>query len=232
MKNIPKHVAIIMDGNRRWARVHGKEIIFGHAFAVDHVVEPLVDEAINIGISCLTFWAWSTENWDRSKIEVDAIMTLFRKLFIRHIQTLHKKGARVVTIGKIEAFPEDIQQKIAESVELTKNNTRITVVFALNYGGRDEIVRAINNAYSNAKFQMTNDKFTEEDIEKNLDTHGLPLADLIIRPGGERRLSGFLLWQSAYAELYFTDVLFPDFSPEELQKAVADFQSRERRYGK
>lgn len=224
-KDIPKHVAIIMDGNRRWARKKKMPAVFGHNHVIDNTLEPLVDKAILLEISHLTFWAWSTENWKRSKMEITAIMRLFRNLFEKRIERLHKKGVKIQTIGDITKFPKDIQKKIKEAVEKTKNNTNITVVFAINYGGHDELLRTVNKLNKNTKYTLT-------DIEKHLDTAEMPRVDLIIRPGGEKRLSGFLLWQSAYAELYFVDILMPEFNPAELQKAVEDFKKRQRRFGK
>ena len=253
---IPKHVAIIMDGNRRWARQQGLSVFAGHEVIVDRVLEPLVDEAIIQEISYLTLWAFSTDNWNRSKLEVAALMRIFRGLFAKNIERLHAKGVRIQTIGDLSKFSKDIQEKISDAVEKTKDNTNITVVFALNYGGRDEILRAINKWYVSChpgksgqkadasriskrfwthfdySVQGQNDKTTKETFEKHLDTANFPPVDLIIRTGGERRLSGFLMWQSEYAELYFTNTLMPDFTPQKLREALADFQSRERRFGK
>ena len=246
---IPKHIAIIMDGNRRWARKQGLPVFFGHQQIPDKVLEPLVDEAIALGVTHLTLWAFSTDNWNRPKEEVHALMEIFRTLFTRSIAVLHKKGAKVNTIGDLSKFDADIQEKVQDSIKKTKNNTKIMVTFALNYGGRDEIIRAINKIChpglarlakqdpgsihidSGSEAGMTRE-VTEESFEKYLDTARLPPVDLIIRTGGEKRLSGFLMWQSEYAELYFTDILMPDFTPEQLREAVEDFGNRERRYGK
>ncbi len=226
---IPKHIAIIMDGNRRWARKQGLPVFFGHRQIPDRVLEPLVDEAIALGVTHLTLWAFSTDNWNRPKEEVAALMEIFRTLFTRSITILHQKGARVNTIGDLSRFDADIQEKVKESIEKTKNNTKITVTFAINYGGRDEIIRAIEKVKSQKSKVKS---LTEESFEKYLDTADLPPVNLIIRTGGEKRLSGFLLWQSEYAELYFTDTLMPDFTPVKLREAIEEYSHRERRFGK
>lgn len=235
---IPIHIAIIMDGNRRWAKLHGKPAIFGHQYVADILLEKLVLHAADRGISYITFWAWSTENWQRSKQEVTGIMKIFKYVLSKSIDRLHKKGVRIVTIGDIDAFPKDIIRAIKDGIEKTKNNKRITVVLALNYGGRDELLRAINkvrvkgNLSAKLWTRGERGKLTAEIFSNHLDTCGIPDPDLIIRTGGEKRLSGFLLWQSEYAELYFTDTLMPDFTPEKLDEALKDFSDRERRFGK
>ncbi len=227
---IPSHVAIIMDGNRRWSKLHGKPAIFGHRYVADVLLEKLVLHAADQGISYITFWAWSTDNWQRSKQEVTGIMKIFKHVLSKSIDRLHKKGVRIVTIGDIDAFPKDITRAIKDGIEKTKNNRRITVVLALNYGGRDELLRAVNKI--KVKGREVRGKLTEETLSNHLDTSGIPDPDLIIRTGGEKRLSGFLLWQSEYAEFYFTDTLMPDFTPERLDEALADFSGRKRRFGK
>ncbi len=215
---LPKHVAIIMDGNRRWAKKQGLAAIAGHAYAVDEVVEKLIERAGELGIEYLTMWAFSTENWKRDKEEVSALMNLFRKALMTKVQRFIEKGARLRLIGDISKFAPDIQEGMKKAIEESRKNTKITVTFALNYGGRDEIKRAVVKG--------------GVEFENYLDTAGMPDPDLIIRTGGEQRLSGFLLWQSAYSELYFTEVLFPDFTAEELDKAVEEYQTRQRRFGK
>lgn len=220
-KSVPNHVAIIMDGNRRWAKQHGLAVIKGHRKVAEEMIERLADFAISQGISYLTLWAFSTENWQRSKEEVDGIMDLFRETFATSAERLHKKGVRVATIGDLSRFPEDIRQGVEFWLKETKNNQKLVVTFALNYGGRDEIVRAVAKA--------------GEDFANFLDTKtmiNLPDPDLLIRPGGEKRLSGFLTWQTVYSELYFTDVLMPDFDEKEFAKALADYAQRQRRFGK
>jgi len=218
---IPKHVAIIMDGNRRWARQHGLSVIKGHRKVAEEMIERLADFAIIKGINHLTLWAFSTENWQRSQEEVTGIMDLFRETFATSAERLHKKEVRVAVIGDLSRFPKDIQNGVNFWIKETKNNKKLIVTFALNYGGRDEIQRAV--------------KIGQENFEQFLDTKkmiDLPDPDLLIRPGGEKRLSGFLTWQTVYSELYFTDVLMPDFDEQEFDKALKDYGLRQRRFGK
>lgn len=224
---IPRHVAIIMDGNRRWARSHGWEAIRGHEYVVDNVIEPIVDKCIELGIPYLTLWAFSTENWERDKREIEGMMKLFRRAFEKKIEDLHKKGVRLQIIGDIDRFPSDIAQNAKRWVRTSKENTKVTVSFALNYGGREEILSAVNALLESGK-----DHVTAEDFEQHLATAGMPDPDLIIRPGGQLRLSGFLPWQAVYAELYFTEILMPEFGAEEFEHAIEDFQGRQRRFGR
>ncbi|RJR15734.1 di-trans,poly-cis-decaprenylcistransferase [Candidatus Microgenomates bacterium] len=256
MNVIPTHIAIIMDGNRRWAREHGKHVLAGHQYVADVLLEQLIEHASDRGIKYVTMWAWSTENWQRAPSEVKGVMHLMRYLLGKGLAKFHKNGVRLKVIGDIDAFPKDIASDIRAGVEKTRDNQKITVVLALNYGGRDEITRAINKlvirhpeasaegsrlkaAQNNASLDFSPPKadrndgeITKETFSKYLDTAGIPDPELIIRTGGEKRLSGFLLWQSEYAELYFTDTLMPDFSPEELDRAIEDFSQRKRRFGK
>lgn len=222
------HVAIIMDGNRRWAKQKGLSAYEGHAYAAQHAIEPLIEECVRLKIPFVTFWAFSTENWKRDKEEITALFKIFRAalgtLAIRFI----KKGAKLKLLGDITRFPSDIAKKSLEMMQKSKGNTAITVTFALNYGGRDEILRAIKKI---VKKNISEEKITEELFSGYLDTAGIPDPDLIIRTGGEQRLSGYLPWQSVYAELYFTKTLFPDFSPKELNKALNEFGKRDRRFG-
>lgn len=231
MTYIPKHVALIMDGNRRWAKQQKLPIFRGHFFGEERI-EPIIDIAIEKNISTLTFWAFSTDNWLRDKKEVFFLLTLLRKMLDRKFKSFHLKNVHVRFLGNLTTFPADIQNKIEEWVEKTKNNSTITVNFALSYGGRDEIVRAIEKMRASAKFKNQNAKISKEDFEEFLDTAGQPDPDLIIRTGGEKRLSGFLLWQVEYAELYFTDVLWPDFTSQKFLLAIKEYQRRQRRYGK
>lgn len=228
----PNHVAIIMDGNRRWARAHKLPIIMGHRKAAYEMIEPLADAAIEWGISYITLWAFSTENWHREKSEVEGLLSLFRETLTENINDLHKKGVRVKAIGDIAKFPADIYQKLLDGEEQTKKNTKLTLTLALNYGGRDEIVRAVNKLRESGKWGVESGSIKKEDISNNLDTANIPDPDLIIRTGGEQRLSGFMMWQSEYSELYFTEVYFPDFSKEEFQKAVEEYKRRQRRFGR
>ena len=228
---LPKHVAMIMDGNRRWARVKGRPEFEGHRVG-EEKIEPIVDVAVELGIPYLTFWAFSTENWHRSKKEVAFLLNLYRYKLNEKVKRFHRKNVRVNVIGNLEMFPQDIRKRTVEWMEKTKNNTKITVNFALSYGGRDEIIRAIEKLRVNSKLETRNSKLSEEEFEKYLDTAGQPDPDLLIRTGGERRLSGFLLWQLEYTELYFTDIFWPDFTPEEFKKSLKDFEDRQRRFGK
>jgi len=229
----PQHVAIIMDGNRRWARQQGLQASLGHKQMVEEGIERIVRGAKKLGIKYLTLWAFSTENWQRDKKEVQFLMKLFRQMFTKEVKKLHEKGVRIRTIGDLSRFDQDIQDSIAKWVEETAKNKDITVIFALNYGGQDEILRAINKITQEIKSNNSQPKkLSQSRFEQGLDTADLPKVDLIIRPGGEQRLSGFLAWQSAYAELYFTDVLMPDFDENELTKAVKEFQRRQRRFDK
>ncbi|MBP9670431.1 di-trans,poly-cis-decaprenylcistransferase [Candidatus Woesebacteria bacterium] len=224
---IPKHVAIIMDGNRRWAKKQGMNILKGHEYAVNEVVENLIESAGEMGVEYLTMWAFSTENWGRAEDEVTGLMNLFRKALMTKVDKFIAKGARLKMIGDMSKFSPDIQEGMMRAMEKSAGNTKITVTFALNYGGRDEIVRVIKKLTN----EQTN-KLTQESFSEYLDTAGMPDPDLIIRTGGEQRLSGFLMWQSAYSELYFTDTLFPDFDKDKLEEAVEEYQSRQRRFGK
>jgi len=222
---IPTHIAIIMDGNRRWAKEHGLPVLTGHQKVADEVLEPLVEHAAKRGVKYLTFWAFSTENWQRDKKEVEGIMRIFRHVIRKRWQRLHEKGVRVKVIGDLSKFAPDIRDSLAKVVEQTKGNTKITAVFALNYGGRDELVRAIG--------KLPKDKaVTEELISGALDTSDIPDPDLIIRTSGEQRLSGFLPWQGVYSELYFPSFYMPEFTPGKLDEAIEEYQSRKRRFGK
>lgn len=229
-KNLPNHIAIIMDGNRRWAKKKGLAAINGHEYVVDHIIEPLVDRCIELNIQYLTLWAFSTENWQRDRIELEAMMQLFRRAFERKVEDLHKKGVQLRIIGDIEKFPQDIALKAKEWIEISKKNTKIVVSFALNYGGREEILKAINCVLDKKNQKAV--EVTAKEFEQCLSTHGIPDPDLIIRPGGQLRLSGFMPWQSVYSELYFTDILMPEFDVKQLNIALDDFAKRQRRFGK
>lgn len=229
---LPKHIAIICDGNRRWARFRNLPVFKGHEFAVNQTIEDLVNKGLELGIEYMTFWIFSTENWNRDKKEVEWLMNLFRKLFDQKIDQYSKKGVRVRHIGNKDGLAPDIQQKIDDGEERTKDNRKMTVVTALNYGGRDEIVRANRRMYEkiqNGEFSI--DDLTEESFAQFLDTADMPDPDLIIRTSGEQRLSGFMSWQMQYSELYFPEVPFPEFTGDELEKAIEVFQNRDRRFG-
>lgn len=214
-----------MDGNRRWARGRGLPALAGHQKVANDILEPLVEHAADCGVKFITFWAFSTENWQRSESEVSGIMRIFRHLMKRQLQRLHEKGVRVRVIGDISRFAPDIRKALENAIEQTKDNKKITAVFALNYGGRDEIIRAIK------KIQKTRE-ITEEDFSTYLDTIGIPDPELIVRTSGEQRLSGFLLWQSQYCEFYFPSWHMPEFTPEKLDEVIAQYQKRQRRFGK
>ena len=217
-----------MDGNRRWAREQGKSPFEGHKLGEERI-EPIVDRAIELGISYLTFWAFSTENWKREKEEVEFLMNLFREGLHKKVDSFHKKNVRVNVIGNLAMFPDDIQEMVQGWIEKTKNNTTITVNVALSYGGRDEIIRAIK------KYQVSGIKYqdlTTENFNQFLDTAGQPDPELMIRTGGQKRLSGFLMWQLEYAEFYFTDLLWPEFTPNEFDKALTWYQEQQRNFGK
>lgn len=226
MSSTPKHIAFIMDGNRRWAKQNKFSFFMGHRSGARNI-EPLVDFAIEKGITHLTFWAFSTENWKRSQEELDSLMDVFREsLSDPMIVRLQENNVKINIIGDLKKFPEDIQKQVATIIQNTKNNKRMTVNIALNYGGRDEIITAINNLL---KENMQH--ITEEEFDNYLLTKGQPDPDMIIRTGGEIRLSGYLPWQSIYSELYFTDVLWPNFDTKEFEKAILEFENRQRRFG-
>ncbi len=227
MIGVPQHIAIIMDGNRRWAREHGLPILEGHRRVADKILEPLIEHAAKRGVKYMTLWAWSTENWERDKKEVEGMMRLFRHVIKRRWQRLHEKGVRVRVIGDLSKFPADIKKALEDVVKQTKDNKTITAVFALNYGGRDEIVRAINTVIRDKRKVIS-----EKEFSNYLDTVETPDPELIIRTGGEQRLSGFLLWQSEYSELYFPTWYMPDFTPERLDEAIDEFGKRKRRLGR
>jgi len=237
---IPKHVAIICDGNRRWARAHGWEVFKGHDKAVNEVFEPLIDHAQARGIKFLTFWIFSTENWTRDKAEVDFLMNLFRSFFDRQVSELHKKGVRINMIGDISGFAPDIQDKIRWGLRETAQNTGIVVTLAMNYGGRDELTRAFKQiARELLDGSLKLSDITKENISAHLDTAGehlehaavVPDPEFVIRTGGEQRMSGFLSWQHEYAEFAFPEFAFPDFSPAKLDEMLEDFANRQRRFG-
>lgn len=230
-KNTPKHVALIMDGNRRWAKKQGLAILKGHATGQDRI-EPIIDRSIELGISYLTFWAFSTENWRRDRKEVEFLLNLFRHNLDKTVDSFHKKNVKLCVIGNLSQFPKDINEKTLYWVDKTKNNTKITVNIALNYGGRDEIIRAINKWNQESGIRNQRVKITAEEFSKYLDTVGQPDPDLMIRTGGDIRLSGFMSWQMEYAELYFTEILWPDFTVKEFNKAIDEYQKRKRNFGK
>ena len=228
---IPYHVAIILDGNGRYAKAHGLPRRLGHKAGCDNL-EKLVEDAADLGIGVLTVYGFSTENWKRSDEEVGALMTLFRIYLKRLKKVATAKNVRVRSIGEVSRFSEDIREALRDLEEATKDNTRMQFVIAINYGGRDEITRAVRQlASAAAEGRIQPGEITEEMIGSCLDTAGLPDPDLLIRTGGEQRLSNYLLWQSAYTEFYYTDILWPDFHRKELEEAIEEYSHRNRRYG-
>jgi undecaprenyl diphosphate synthase len=227
-KNLPNHVAIIVDGNRRWARKKKLPDIVGHKQVTDNILEPIIYRCLELKISYITFWAFSTENWKRGKKFSTALFKLLGQGLKKSIEKYEKAGMRLKTIGDLSKLPRGLVNTINQWVEKSRRNKKITVTIALNYGGRDEIIRAVN------KLLKTNrkKKITEKVFSQSLDTKGLPDPDLIIRTGGSQRTSGFLIWQGQYAELYFTDVLMPDFTVREFEKGLKEYGQRQRRFGK
>lgn len=224
---IPNHVGIIMDGNGRWAELRGLPRIEGHRRGVERSKE-VIECAAELGLKSLTLYAFSTENWQRPSAEVTTLMKLLELYLKKELSRLMQDGIVFKTIGEIWRLPEHIQGVIKESEEKTSSNKGMVLVIALSYSGRNEIVRAVKKILRSG---MVPDKLTEEVFSSYLDTVGLASADLIIRTSGEKRISNFLLWQAAYAELYFTETLWPDFSRDEFLLAIQDYQQRERRFG-
>lgn len=228
---VPNHVAIILDGNGRWAKAKGMPRNYGHSQGSKNV-EHICEEAYKMGIQYLTVYAFSTENWKRSEEEVSGLMTLLRNYMKTCLKTAEKNRMCVRVIGEKSRLAPDIQNRIAELEEATKDNDGLHFTIALNYGSRDEITRAVNHIYEDMEAGvLPKAPITEAVISNYLDTKGLPDPDLLIRTSGELRLSNFLLWQLAYTEFYFADVHWPDFSKEELEKAVAHYNKRDRRFG-
>ncbi len=222
--NIPQHIAIIPDGNRRWAKDKGLPAVEGHRKSAQNF-EDILMKAKELGIKCVSAWSFSTENWKRSEEEIGFLFDLLRSMFKRYKKRFLEEEVRFVHLGRKDRVPKDVKDIIEDLEESTKNNSKLTIALGLDYGGHDELVRAVKKLLSKGL------EVTEENIEKCLDTAGLPPLDLIIRTSGEKRLSGFMSWQNAYAELYFYDKHFPDFGPEELEKAIKDYAQRNRRFG-
>lgn len=227
---VPNHIAIILDGNGRWAKKRGMPRSFGHVKGCENL-EDICEVAKELGVKYLTVYAFSTENWKRSKEEVDALMKLFRNYLKKCIKISQKNNMRVKVIGDITAFDSDIQESIEKLEDFSKDFTDLHFQIALNYGSRDEITRAVNRMLEDQKAGKLETPVSEDTISDYLDTAGLPDPDLMIRTSGELRLSNYLLWQLAYSEFYFTDVPWPDFKKEELVKAIEKYNERDRRYG-
>lgn len=228
---IPQHVAIIVDGNGRWAKSKGMPRSYGHARGAKNL-EVICEEAYNMGIKYLTAYLFSTENWKRSREEVEALMKLFRSYTKTCVKTARDNNMKVRVIGDPTAFDQDLQDSLAELVESSKDNTGLNFQIALNYGSRDEIVRAVRKIAQDSKDgKIQPEDITEQSFPDYLDTAGIPDPDLLIRTSGEQRLSNYLMWQLAYTEFYFTDVPWPAFTKEDLQKAIEKYNGRERRFG-
>ncbi|MBQ9118681.1 MAG: isoprenyl transferase [Lachnospiraceae bacterium] len=231
---IPQHVAIIMDGNGRWAKKRMMPRTYGHSQG-SKTVEKICEDAHRMGIKYLTVYAFSTENWSRPESEVTTLMNLLREYMKDCIKTSSKNNMRVRVIGDISRLDADLQESITKLEEASKNNTGLNFQVALNYGGRDELLRAAKKLAGDYKAGVLSDEalqqLTEAQFEEYLDTKGIPAPDLLIRTSGEVRLSNYMLWQLAYAEFYFTDVLWPDFDKKELQKAIDYYNKRDRRFG-
>lgn len=230
--NLPAHVAIIMDGNGRWAKHHGKPRVFGHRNGVNAVRET-TEAAAELGIKFLTLYAFSTENWNRPKFEVNALMSLLVETVRKELYTLNKNNIRLQAIGDISRLPEKTYKALLEGIENTKNNTRMTLVLALNYSSRFEITNAAKTlAQEVADGKITPDEINEEKLSNALHTKDFPDPELLIRTSGEHRISNFLLWQISYAELAFFDIYWPEFNKQYFYQAIIDYQNRERRFGK
>ena len=229
--NIPKHIAIILDGNGRWAKKKGMPRNYGHVQGSKNV-ERICEDAYKLGVKYLTVYAFSTENWKRPQDEVDALMNLLRNYMKTCLKTSEKNRKRVRVLGDKTALDEDIRNRIAELEEATKNNEGLNFQIALNYGSRDEMIRAMKRMSADVKEgNVQVSEINEALFESYLDTHDIPDPDLMIRTSGEQRLSNYLLWQLAYSEFYFTEVLWPDFTKEELVKAIEYYNGRDRRFG-
>ncbi|WP_427872200.1 isoprenyl transferase [Flavobacterium sp. MMS24-S5] len=230
--NLPKHLAIIMDGNGRWAKQQGFLRAFGHENGTKSVKE-IIKTSAKLGIEYLTLYAFSTENWNRPKLEVQALMKILINSLKKELVTLQENNIRLNAIGNLDKLPKTAQKELLDVIEKTKNNTRLTLTLALSYGSREELVNAIKSISDKVKNNIISiDTIDDSIINEHLYTQNLPDVDLLIRTSGEHRISNFLLWQIAYAELYFTNVLWPDFKDQDLYEAIISYQKRERRFGK
>ena len=231
-KLLPRHIAIIMDGNGRWAKEKGEDRLYGHYHGVESV-RNIVEGCAELGIEYLTLYAFSTENWDRPKYEVVGLMELLVSTIRSEIESLNKNNIRLHVIGDLSMLPDSVNNELNEALEITKENKGLNLVMALSYSGRWEILNAVKNIAQAVKTgEMELEQIDQNSLQKNLVTAGFPDPELMIRTSGEHRISNFLLYQLAYAELYFTNVRWPDFRKENLYEAIVDYQGRERRYGK
>ena len=229
---IPKHTAIIMDGNGRWAEQKGMPRIFGHQNGVS-AVRKIVEAANKFKIKYLTLFTFSLENWDRPQSEVDTLMGLLVQTLEDEFEEMQKNNIKLNAIGQLDTLPDDVRDKLCSIIESTKNNSGMTLTLALSYGGKQEIFKAVKEISDKVKNDIISlDNFDDSLINDHLYTRDLPDVDLLIRTSGEQRISNFLLWQIAYAELYFTNIYWPDFTEEDLEKAIVEYQNRERRFGK
>ncbi|ABR48836.1 undecaprenyl diphosphate synthase [Alkaliphilus metalliredigens QYMF] len=229
--DIPKHIAIIMDGNGRWAKKRKMPRAFGHRAGVE-ALRDVIRTASNVGVEYLTLYAFSTENWNRPPEEVSLLMKLLIEYLRKEVRELHENHVKITTIGDIESLPSEVRIEIGKAVKMTNENKGLSVNIALNYGSRDEMTRAVKSIASQLLAnEISLEQISYDMIEKHLDTSNIPDPDLLIRTSGEHRLSNFLLWQLAYSEFYFTETYWPDFKGENLLQAINDFQNRERRFG-
>jgi undecaprenyl diphosphate synthase len=224
---VPRHVAMIMDGNGRWAKARGLPRLAGHRAGTENL-RPILEACVDFGIEILTIWAFSTENWRRPETEVRGLLRILERMIQRELQELHKQGVRLRHIGLLDRLPRRLQKQVVDAIELTKANDRIVLNVAFDYGGRAEIVQAVQRVIRDG---VAADQVNEELLSQYMYTAGQPDPDLIIRTGGELRTSGFMLWQSAYAEYYVTPTFWPDFDREELYRALEAFSQRDRRFG-
>ncbi len=231
-KRVPTHVAVIMDGNGRWAKQKGQERVFGHSNGIESVRNTLT-AATEAGVKYLTLYAFSAENWNRPKEEVEALMNLLVQTIFNEVEELHKNGVRLNAIGDLDSLPSLCKEALDKAMDYTKDNSTITLTLALSYSSQKELLQATQKlAKDVASGKIKPEKITESHIQSSLYTADMPNPDLLIRTSGEERISNFLLWQLAYAELYFTDTFWPDFNSEEFFKAIINYQNRERRFGK
>ncbi|MFV8368377.1 isoprenyl transferase [Flavobacterium sp. LB2R40] len=229
---LPKHLAIIMDGNGRWAKQQGLLRALGHESGTKSV-KVIIESSAKLGIEFLTLYAFSTENWNRPRLEVETLMKVLINSLKKELTTLQKNNIKLNAIGNLEKLPKSAQKELLDVIDKTKNNTQMTLTLALSYGSREELVSAIKNICSKVKNNIISiDTIDDSIINEHLYTQNLPDVDLLIRTSGEHRISNFLLWQIAYAELYFTDILWPDFKEQDLYEAIISYQKRERRFGK
>ena len=229
---LPKHLAIIMDGNGRWAKQQGLLRALGHESGTKSV-QVIIEASAKLGIEFLTLYAFSTENWNRPKLEVETLMRVLINSLKKELTTLQKNNIKLNAIGNLEQLPKSAQKELLDVIEKTKDNTQMTLTLALSYGSREELVSAVRNICSKVKNNIISiDTIDDSIINQHLYTQNLPDVDLLIRTSGEHRISNFLLWQIAYAELYFTDILWPDFKEQDLYEAIISYQKRERRFGK